>query len=159
MARVTNNKASMTRLKTSITSGMAVLKASLAKHNSGGNVSWQALEWSLARVWKEWKEVEELYQTILTLTDNIEVDAEKDAHLAFQTDLFTLRDQIQEVVDAGRETMENRKNEVQKENRLKTFGDKWNAAYNCIDTILAEIKKGLTKEETIISNYPRSAHA
>ena len=66
----------MIRLKTSVTSGMAVLKASLEKHNTGGNVSWQALERSLARVWKEWNEVEELYQTILTLTDNIEVDAD-----------------------------------------------------------------------------------
>ena len=141
MQRVTDNKASMTRLKTSITSGMAVLKASLEKHNSGGNVSWQALKRSLAHVWKEWKEVEELYQTIITLTDNIEVDAEKDAHLAFQTDLFTLRDKIHEVVDAGRETAENRKNEAQKENRLKTFGEKWNAAYNRINTVLAEIKK------------------
>ena len=123
-ARITDNKASMTRLKTSITSKMAVLTASLAELNTGGNVSWQALERSLGRIWKEWKEAEELYQTILTLTDNVEDDTEKAAHLAFQTDLFTLRDQIQEVVDAGRETAENRKNEAQKEGRLWTFGEK-----------------------------------
>ena len=71
------------------------------------------------------------------LTDNIEVDAEKEAHVAFQMELFDLRDQIHEVVDTGRETVENRKNEAQKENRLKTFGDKWNVAYNRINTILA----------------------
>ena len=67
MQRVTDNKASMTRLKTSIMSEMAVLKASLAKHNTGGNVSWQALERSLGRVWKEWMEVEELYQNVFML--------------------------------------------------------------------------------------------
>ena len=151
MARVNDTKASMTRLKTSITSEMAILKASLAKHNAGGNVSWKAMEWSLEHVWKEWLEVEELYQTILALTDVIEVDADKEAYMKFQLDLFTLRDQIQEVIDAGRETTENRKNEVQKETRLKTFGDKFNAAYNRIDTMLAELKLGLSDAETVFS--------
>ena len=149
MVQVNDTKASMLRLKTSILSEMAVLKASLAKHNAGGNVPWKAMGRSLERIWKEWLEVEELYQTVLVLTDNIEVDADKEAHMEFQADLFTLRDQIQEVVDAGRETVENRKNEAQKENRLKTFGDKWNAAYNRIDTMLAELKLGLSDAETV----------
>merc|ERR1712215_58782 len=98
---------------------------------------------SLERMLKKWLEVEQLYQNVIVLADGIEVPADKEAHMKFQLDLFTLRDQIQEVVDAGRETTENRKNEAQKENRLKMFGEKWNVAYNCIDTVLAEIKKGL----------------
>ena len=130
MARVNDTKASMMRIKTTIFSEMTVLKATLAKHNDGGNVSWKAMGRSLERVLKEWLEVEQLYQNIIALADGIEVDADKQAHMRFQLDLFTLRDQIQDIVDAGRETTENRKNEVQKETRLKTFGDKFNAAYN-----------------------------
>ena len=107
MARVNDTKASMLRLKTSILLEMAVLKASLAKHNARGNVSWKAMGRSLERVWKEWLEVEELYQTILALTDVIEVNADKEAHMKFQLDLFTLRDQVQEIVDTGQEATEN----------------------------------------------------
>ena len=99
--RITDNKASMTRLKMSIQSEMTVLTASLARLNAGGNISWRALERSLEHVWEEWKDVEKLYQTILTLTDNVEDETERTAHLAFQTDLFTLRDQVQKVVDTG----------------------------------------------------------
>ena len=106
--RITDNKAAMTRLKTSIQSEMTVLTASLRRLNSGGNVSWRALERSLERVWEDWKEVEKLYQTILTLTDNVEDETERTAHLTFQTDLFTLRDQVQEVIATGQETEENR---------------------------------------------------
>ena len=139
----------MARLKTAILSEMAVLKATLVKDNDGGNVSWKAMGRSLERVLKEWLEVEELYQNVLALTNGIEVDADKEAHVKFQLDLFTLRDQIQDIVDAGQKVTENRKNEAQKETRLKTFGDKFNAAYNRIDTMMAELKLGLSDAETV----------
>ena len=120
----------MARLKTAILSEMAVLKATPTKHNDGGNVSWKAMGRSLERVINQWKEVDQLYQNVIALADGIEVDADKQAHMRFQLDLFTLRDQIQDIVDVGRETAETRKNDAQKETRLKTLGDKFDAAYN-----------------------------
>ena len=130
MAQVNDTKASMMRLKTAILSEMAVLKANLAKHNDGGNVSWKAMGRNLERVINQWKEVDQLYQTVIALADGIEVDADKQAHMRFQLDLFTLRDQIQDIVDAGREVSEDQKNEAQKESRLKQLGDEFEAAYN-----------------------------
>ena len=94
--RIVDVKASMISLKTKIRSKMTVLAANLQK-----NVSWRSLERNLERVWKEWEEVEKLYQTVLSLMDNVEDEAERDAHLAFQTELFTLRDQVQDAVAAG----------------------------------------------------------
>ena len=49
------------------------------------------------------------------LADGIEVNADKQAHMRFQSDLFTLRDQIQDIVDAGPEALETLKNDLQKE--------------------------------------------
>ena len=80
----------MARLKTAILSEMAVLKATLAKHNEGGNVSWKAMGRGLERLIKDWNEVEQLYQNVIALADGIEVDADKQAHMRFQLDLFTL---------------------------------------------------------------------
>ena len=88
MARINDTKASMMRLKTAILSEMAVLKATLAKHNDGGNVSWKAMGRSLERVINQWKEVDQLYQNVIALADGIEVDANKQAHMRFQLDLF-----------------------------------------------------------------------
>ena len=130
LARVNDTRASMARLKTGILSEMNVLKLTLAKHNEGGNVSWKALGWNLERVINQWNKVDQLYQTAITLADGIEVDTDKQAHMRFQLDLFTLRDQIQDIVDAGREVSEDQKNEAQKESRLKQLGDKFEAAYN-----------------------------
>ena len=107
LARINDTRASMARLKTAILSEMTVLKATLAKHNEEGNVSWKAMGWSLEHVINQWKEVDQLYQTVIALADGIEVDADKQAHMRFQLDLFTLRDQIQDIIDAGREVTEN----------------------------------------------------
>ena len=78
--RVADNKAAMMGLKTKIRSEMTVLAANLQK-----NVSWRSLERNLGRVWKEWAEVEKLYQNVLSLMDNEEDGRERDAHLQFQT--------------------------------------------------------------------------
>ena len=94
--RIADIKASMTGLKTKIRSEMTVLAANLQK-----NVSWRSLERNLECVWKEWAEVEKLYQNVLSLMDNDEDERKHDAHLQFQTELFTLRDQVQDAVTAG----------------------------------------------------------
>ena len=138
VGRVADNKASMTSLKTKIRSEMTILTANLQR-----NVSWRLLERNLERVWKEWEDVEKLYQNILTLTDNVEDEAERNAHLAFQTELFTLRDQVQDAVTAGRDTEETRNDLARKEGRIRTFGEKWTAAYHRIDTVLGELKLAL----------------
>ena len=144
--RITDNKAAMTSLKTKIRSEMTVLTANLTR-----NVSWRSLERNLERVWEEWETVEQLYQTILTLTDNVEDETERTAHLAFQTELFTLRDQVQDAVATARATEETRKDLARKEGRLRTFGEKWTAAYHRIDTVLAELKTCLTDGDPITS--------
>ena len=94
---------------------------------------------------------DDLYGSAIVLADGIEIDADKQAHLSFQSDLYTLRDQIQEIVDAGREASETLKNDQTKESRLKQLGDKFDAAYNRVDTALAEMKTGLTDAETVFS--------
>ena len=104
----------MARLKTAILSEMNVLKVTLAKHNDGGNVSWKAMGRGLERLIKDWGKVEQLYQNVIALADRIEVEADKQAHMRFQLDLFTLHDQIQNIVDAGRETSENQKAKASK---------------------------------------------
>ena len=88
----------MIGLKTKIRSEMTVLAAKLQN-----NVTWRSLERNLERVWKEWEEVEKLYQSILSLMDNNEDEDDRNAHLAFQTELFTLRDKVQDAVTAGRD--------------------------------------------------------
>ena len=75
---------------------MTVLAAKLQ-----GEVTWRSLERNLERVWKEWEEVEKLYQSVLSLMDNNEDEGDRNAHLAFQTELFTLRDQVQDAVTVG----------------------------------------------------------
>ena len=138
VARIADIKASMTGIKTKIRSEMTVLAANLQK-----NVSWRSLERNLGRVWKEWAEVEKLYQNVLSLRDNVEDAGEHGAHLAFQTELFTLRDQVQDAVTVGRDAEEARNDLARKEGRLRTFGEKWTAAYHRIDTVLGELKTRL----------------
>ena len=137
-ARIADIKASMTGTKTKIRSEMTVLTVNLQK-----NVSWQSLERNLKRVWKEWEEVEKLYQTVLSLMDNVEDEAERDAHLTFQTELFTLRDQVQDAVTAGQDAEETRNNLARKEGKIRTFGEKWTAAYHRMDMVLGELKTRL----------------
>ena len=130
LARVNDTRASMVRLKTGILSEMNVLKTTLAKHNEGRNVSWKALGRNLERVLDQWNKLDQLYETAIALADGIEIDADKQAHMSFQSDLYSLRDQIQDIVFAGREASETLKNDQQKESRLKQLGDKFEAAYN-----------------------------
>ena len=144
--RITDNKAAMTTLKTKIRSEITVLTANLMR-----NVSRRSLERNLARVWEDWETVEQLYQTILILTDNVEDETERTTHLAFQTELFQLRDQVQDVIATAREAEETRKNLSHKDGRLRTFGKKWTAAYHRIDTVLEELKTRLTDGDPITS--------
>ena len=130
LGQINSTWASMARHKTGILSEMNVLKTTLAKHNEGRTVGWKALGRNLERVIDQWNKLDQLYETTIALADEIEVDADKQAHMRFQSDLFALRDQIQDIVDAGREVSEDQKNEAQKESRLKQLGDKFEAAYN-----------------------------
>ena len=144
LGRVNSTRASMARIKTGILSEMNVLKTTLAKHNEGRTVGWKALGRNLERVLEQWNKYDDLYESAIALADGIEIDADKQAHMSFQSDLYSLRDQIQEIVDAGREASETLKNDQTKESRLKQLGDKFDAAYNRVDTTLAEMKIGLS---------------
>ena len=116
--RIADNKAAMTSLKTKIRSEMTVLTGNLTR-----NVSWRSLERVLGRVWKDWAEVEKLYTNVLTLMDNDEDEGERDAHLRFQTELFTLRDQVQDAVTIARDAEEAQHNLERKAGRIRTLGE------------------------------------
>ena len=93
--RIAEIKASMAGIKMRIRSEMDVLSANLLKE-----ISWQSLERALSRVGKDWSEVEKLYTNILTMMedDDDEDEDKRDAHLLFQTELFTLRDWVQDAI-------------------------------------------------------------
>ena len=77
---------------------------------------------------EQWSKYDNLYESLVGPADGIETDADKEAHLTFQTDLFTLRDEVQVVVDAGREASETLKHDQTKDARIKQLGDKFDAA-------------------------------
>ena len=98
LGRINSTRATMARLQVGIWSEMNVLRTTLAKHADGRSVGWKALGRSLERVLEQWSKYDDLYESIVGLADGIETDADKEAHLTFQTDLFTLRDEVQVVV-------------------------------------------------------------
>ena len=93
--RIAKIRASMAGIKMRIRSEMDVLSANLLKE-----ISWRSLERALGRVGKDWSEVEKLYTNILSMMDDDddEDEGERDTHLRFQTELFTLRDQVQDAI-------------------------------------------------------------
>ena len=55
------------------------------------------------------------------------------------------------MVDAGYEASEALKHDQTKDARIKQLGDKFEAAYNRIDTALVEMKTSLTDADTVFS--------
>ena len=141
--RIAEIRASMAGIKMRIRSEMEVLSANLLKE-----ISWRSLERALGRMGKDWSEVEKLYTNILTMMDGDDDEDEdkRDAHLLFQTELFTLRDQVQDAIATSRGEEEAQDNLNRKDSQIRTLGERWTRAYHRIDTVLAQLKTRLEGE-------------
>ena len=99
----------MARQQVGIRSEMHAMRIALAKHADGRTTGWKALGRGLDRLMELWDKYDDLYESLVGFADGIETitdqqrQADKDAHLAFESDVFTLRDEVQVVVDAGYE--------------------------------------------------------
>ena len=141
--RIAEIKASMANIKVRIWSEMDVLSANLLKE-----ISWQSLVRALGRVENDWSEVEKLYTNILTMIDDDddEDEDESNAHQQFQTELFILRDRVQDAIDKARGEEEAQEKLLPKHSQICSLGERWTGAYHRINTVLAQLKTRLEGE-------------
>ena len=154
LGRMNSTKATMTRQAVGIRSEMHALRVSLAKQADRRTAGWRMLGRSLDRLMELWDKYDDLYESLVGFAQEVESvtdqqrQADKEAHQTFQSDVLTLRDEVQEVVDAGYAASEALKHEQTKDKKIKQMGEKFEAAYNGIDAALAEMKTSLADENT-----------
>ena len=135
-------RAAMNRLKGKIRSQMEVMEAELGEELFPK----QSLARTLGRAETDWNKVEDYYMHKLTLIDEQEAEDGRLAHEQFQTQYLTLIGRVQDALDKHREEKEARERDHLKVSRVRQLGERWEVAYQHIDTVLAELKTGLEGE-------------
>ena len=131
-------RAAMHRLKGTLRSRMEVMEAELAKEQT------QRLKRSLARrlghAETDWNKVEDYYTRSLTLITEQEAEDGCLAHEQFQTQYLTLIGRVQDALDKLRDEEEAQEQENLKVSKVRQLGERWEAAYQHIETVLGDLK-------------------
>merc|ERR1712082_514032 len=104
LGRMNSTKIAMTRQAVGIQTEMHAIRMSLAKFTEGRTTGWKALGRSLDHLMKLWEKYDDLYESLVGFAAGVETvteqqsQADQEAHQTFQSDVLTLRDEVQLVV-------------------------------------------------------------
>ena len=110
--RMKSTKVQMAKQERAIRSEMIALRQSLAKFADGRTTGWRSLGRQQSHLLGLWDEYDDNYESFVRFAEEAEAFTEEqrqataDAHQTFQSDLMILRDDVQLVLDAGREADE-----------------------------------------------------
>ena len=90
--------------------------------------------------------MENHYTHILSVIDEQEAEDGRTAFEQFQTELFTLLEQVHDAIDKARGEEEAQAEAETRVSRVRLLGEKWGGAYHRIETLLGELQPQLEGE-------------
>ena len=107
-----STKVQMAKQERAIRSEMIALRQSLAKFANGRTTGWRSLGRQVNHLLDLWGEYDDNYESLVGFAAEVKAVTEEqrqataEAHQTFQSDLMILRDDVQLVLNAGREANE-----------------------------------------------------
>ena len=93
-----------------------------------------------------WNEVENLYDHLCTMTDKDQAEIDRVAFVDFQTRYIDLFGRVEDALEEHRIEEETREQARLKVIKIQQLGDRWDAAYQHVETVLEELKTRLEGE-------------
>ena len=136
-------RAAMNRLRGKLKAQMEVMEADLQKEQFPK----RSLIRKLGIAETDWNKIENYYTHILTLVeDEQEAEDGRLAYEEFQTQYLNLNGRVQDALDEHRVAEEAREQDLLRVSRVRQLGERWEVAYQHIETVLGELKTRLEGE-------------
>ena len=129
-------RAAMNRLKGTLRSQMKMMEADLRKDPFPK----LSLLRELGNAETEWNKVQDCYDHILTMTGDKQAEDDHLAYEELQTCYCNLNEQVMDALEEHQEEEEACERDRLKVSKVRQLGDRWEAAYLHIDTVLGELK-------------------